>query len=236
MNANLNIDVGGGGVSEDPDIPPALIAPAPSQSSFMLPLSGGSNLQGPSSSLQMQNNAEQTTEPRRVSRDSIVSRDSLSDLLGAGNATSSNNLDTMNLLSNNQQQQQIDLGQLMMNSSALNMNQVGQLSLPAAATSMMNPASTTGGLDMNAYGSMASNQLVVPPKKPQNRHKLTFAQKLMHILSLNECQTAIRWMPNGCAFCIVDSQELVENVLPRFFKEAKYTSFVSYLFSLEEYF
>ena len=171
MNANLNIDVGGGGVSEDPDIPPALIAPAPSQSSFMLPLSGGSNLQGPSSSLQMQNNAEQTTEPRRVSRDSIVSRDSLSDLLGAGNATSSNNLDIMNLLSSNQQQQQIDLGQLMMNSSALTMNHVGQLNLPATTTSMVNRASTTGGLDnMNAYGSMAisSNQLVVPPKKPQN--------------------------------------------------------------------
>jgi len=47
----------------------------------------------------------------------------------------------------------------------------------------------------------------------------------MHILSVKDCQQAIRWMPNGCAFCIVDSKALVDKVLPKYFKEAKYTSF-----------
>lgn len=71
--------------------------------------------------------------------------------------------------------------------------------------------------------------LVIPPKKTKNKLKQTFAQKLMHILSIKECQNAIRWMPDGTSFCIVDSKELVDKVLPAYFKEAKYTSFVSLL-------
>mmetsp|Transcript_13007 Transcript_13007/g.26461 ORF Transcript_13007/g.26461 Transcript_13007/m.26461 type:complete len:651 (+) Transcript_13007:80-2032(+) len=67
--------------------------------------------------------------------------------------------------------------------------------------------------------------LVIPPKKTKNKLKQTFAQKLMHILSIKECQNAIRWMPDGTSFCIVDSKELVDKVLPAYFKEAKYTSF-----------
>merc|ERR1719223_2708694 len=75
-----------------------------------------------------------------------------------------------------------------------------------------------------AYGTMNTNALtncssptgnaplLIPPKKTKNKHKQTFAQKLMHILSIKECQSAMRWMPNGCAFCIVDSHELVEKV------------------------
>ena len=37
----------------------------------------------------------------------------------------------------------------------------------------------------------------------------------------------MRWMPNGCAFCIVNTEALTGKVLPKYFKEAKYTSFVS---------
>lgn len=75
------------------------------------------------------------------------------------------------------------------------------------------------------------NNLSIPPKlRNKNKLKQTFAMKLMNILSIDQCQSAIRWMPNGLAFCIVDPKELVENVLPIYFKEAKYTSFVSFVF------
>jgi hypothetical protein len=58
--------------------------------------------------------------------------------------------------------------------------------------------------------------------------KKKFVLKLMQILSAKECQNAIRWMPTGNAFCILDVKELVEVVLPKYgFKETKYTSFVS---------
>jgi len=225
---------------------------------------------------------------RRISKDSLVSRDSLSDMLSA-DQVASNNLAMMNMLVNqqsqmgggggggannqatnmsnfsgpfnsgNQGQHQAlnqSMSQLMMNGTMNGMNQMNNMS------SMMNNAmggnvwnnanvannnntTNVGGMTNNndplrgAYGTMNANNvipnannataqpLLIPPKKTKNKHKQTFAQKLMHILSMKECQSAMRWMPNGCAFCIVDSKELVEKVLPRYFKEAKYTSFVS---------
>jgi hypothetical protein len=59
------------------------------------------------------------------------------------------------------------------------------------------------------------------------RAKETFALKLMRILSTEECQGAIRWTPAGDAFCIVNEKELVEEILSKYFKETKFTSFVS---------
>jgi hypothetical protein len=58
--------------------------------------------------------------------------------------------------------------------------------------------------------------------------KKTFVLKLMQVLSAKDCQNAIRWMPTGNAFCILDVKELVEVILPKFgIKETKYSSFVS---------
>ena len=71
------------------------------------------------------------------------------------------------------------------------------------------------------------------PTKKKNKTKQTFAQTLMNLLSVKECQSAIRWMPNGESFCIIDIKELVEKVLPKYFKEAKYTSFVSIYFIMQ---
>jgi len=233
------------------------------------PSGGGGNSQGQGASgisssnnfINMQNNTHNTGSDtdtcassyaaRRISRDSLVSRESLSDLL---DPVASNNLAMMNMIANQQQQQMggnqswnfnsnngnqqqaisQSMSQLMMNNS-MNMNSMGQ---PLSAGSMMNGAGDNGNsLNMsdafrNAYGMMNNGNnnnsvapLLIPPKQKKNKHKQTFAQKLMHILSIKECQNSIRWMPNGCAFCIVDSKALVDQVLPRYFKEAKYTSF-----------
>jgi hypothetical protein len=65
------------------------------------------------------------------------------------------------------------------------------------------------------------------PKKRKHKAKELFPQKLMRVLSIEECQHAMRWMPDGCSFCIIDSQALVNFVLPKYFKEAKFSSFVS---------
>ncbi len=71
---------------------------------------------------------------------------------------------------------------------------------------------------------------LVLPKRAKSciQSKEKFVLKLMQILSAKECQNAIRWMPTGNAFCILDVKELVEVVLPKYgFKETKYSSFVS---------
>ena len=71
-------------------------------------------------------------------------------------------------------------------------------------------------------------QLLLPKKVNScERTKETFALKLMRILSTEECQGAIRWTPAGDAFCIVNEKELVEEILSKYFKETKFTSFVS---------
>jgi len=234
---------------------------------------------GTSSFVQIQNNGGSDTDTcassaypgRRVSRDSLASRDSLTDMLGGGvgaDHVASNNMAMMSMLqqqqaqqmgggnqnsmtwnfnninnnnTNGQQQHQAlnqSMSQLMMNGS-MNMNH-HSMSQQLKAGGMMNNAmgGGMGGWNNtnnsnqigNAYGIMdnassSTPPLLIPPKKTKNKHKQTFAQKLMHILSIKDCQAAMRWMPNGCAFCIVDSKELVERVLPKYFKEAKYTSF-----------
>ena len=77
-------------------------------------------------------------------------------------------------------------------------------------------------------------ELLVPPRPRRQRNKQTFAMKLWNLLeSASDCGGAVRWMPNGSSFCVVDPDELVKRVLPRHFKEAKYTSFVSFLRSFE---
>ena len=199
---------------------------------------------------------------RRISKDSLVSRDSISEILSA-DQVASNNLAMMNMLANQQQQQQ---HQQMGNQNYGNFNNNANNQQHQALNQSMSQLIMNGSMNMNAAASMMNNSmagwnsnnsnpmnmndpsllgaygvegggrgtapLLIPPKKTKNKHKQTFAQKLMHILSIKECHSSIRWMPNGCAFCIVDSKLLVETVLPKYFKEAKYTSFVR---SLEDF-
>lgn len=63
-------------------------------------------------------------------------------------------------------------------------------------------------------------------KKRTSTPKPTFVLKLMQVLSMEECQCAIQWMPAGNSFCILNAKDLVEKVLSKHFKETKYSSFV----------
>lgn len=52
-----------------------------------------------------------------------------------------------------------------------------------------------------------------------------FPLKLMSILDSHEHQDIISWLPHGRGFIIRDKKRLADLVLPKYFKESKYTSF-----------
>uniref|UniRef100_A0A7S1VXF6 HSF-type DNA-binding domain-containing protein n=1 Tax=Grammatophora oceanica TaxID=210454 RepID=A0A7S1VXF6_9STRA len=52
-----------------------------------------------------------------------------------------------------------------------------------------------------------------------------FPQRLMEILSEPSNYQAISWLPHGKAFIIVNRQKFANDVLPKYFRKTKYTSF-----------
>jgi hypothetical protein len=64
-----------------------------------------------------------------------------------------------------------------------------------------------------------NNQLLMEPSD--------FAQRLMKVLSTSEYQSALRWMPGGTSFCILNVKQLTEKVLVKHFNGVEYRSFVS---------
>jgi hypothetical protein len=110
-----------------------------------------------------------------------------------------------------------------------------QTPMPLYAT-MPSMCSMAAGLNQGneVFGTSAfvnSNgpPLVLPRRTTTDRapSKPKFALKLMEILSMRECQNALRWMPDGTCFCILNIGDFVENVLGKHFRETKYSSFVS---------
>lgn len=195
------------------------------------------------------NNSDTDTDTtRRVSKDSLVSRESLSDLLSKATSgvdtMDQNSLAMLSMLASQQQMNNNQsfvnnsinqpMGQLFMNN---NNNLAPNIHNPNAMLGLgyTNSSHTTMNMNKNLpnvyAGSSLNNNTSLNPskvsKKAKSNKKQNFAHKLMHLLSIKECQSCIRWMPNGMSFCIIDSNELVEKVLPKYFKEAKYTSFVS---------
>jgi len=47
----------------------------------------------------------------------------------------------------------------------------------------------------------------------------------MEILSNNECSDVIAWLPLGKAFIIYKQNRFIDEILPKYFKKSKYTSF-----------
>jgi len=54
---------------------------------------------------------------------------------------------------------------------------------------------------------------------------LTFPQKLMEILSNQETGDVISWLPHGRGFLIYKKKKFAVEVLPKYFKQSKFTSF-----------
>jgi HSF-type DNA-binding len=49
--------------------------------------------------------------------------------------------------------------------------------------------------------------------------------KMVEILSDDECSAMIGWLWHGKGFIIKDKKRFAEEVLPRYFKKSKFTSF-----------
>ena len=86
------------------------------------------------------------------------------------------------------------------------------LTLTAAAAS---PAST---------GTPKPNQ-ERPAAQPASRRKPTFSEKLHAVLANKNLQSIITWLPSGKSFCILDKDRFTRQVLPAYFREAKFESF-----------
>eukprot|EP00985_Skeletonema_marinoi_P004296 scaffold1882_cov181-Skeletonema_marinoi.AAC.4 len=279
---------GGGGADSAVGMPPLgshdnnsnAIATAPA-----IPSASGGDFQTLRASIASSNNSDDDAVSdayRRTSKESLVSHESLTDMLhrnaASGGMDAAQQANLLNLL----QRQQIQMGNLSVANHAnnsvgaamammatLQQQQQGGASGGGGTASHRNsmtgvPGATTVGSSFNMGGATDMNTFMmnmnymggvggthtptttvalnssnhnnnsnekqgplflIPPKKSKNKHKQTFSMKLMNILSLRECHSSIRWMPNGRSFCIVDSKILVEKVLPVYFKEAKYTSF-----------
>jgi len=63
-------------------------------------------------------------------------------------------------------------------------------------------------------------------KSKENDDSKIFPQKLMEILSDESNHEAIRWLPHGQSFKIINRHKMTNEVLPKYFPKAKYTSFL----------
>ena len=71
-----------------------------------------------------------------------------------------------------------------------------------------------------------------PPNKEGVESKTgnTFPEKLMHMLSHDDVRDSIMWLPGGKSFVIANQRKFTAEVLPRFFKQCKFDSFVRKLY------
>ena len=60
----------------------------------------------------------------------------------------------------------------------------------------------------------------------ENGFKRTFPEKLMEILDQPDVQDCMMWTPDGDSFRITSVNKCTSEVLPRFFKQTKFPSFV----------
>jgi len=72
-----------------------------------------------------------------------------------------------------------------------------------------------------------SPDFVIPQRftKSGRKKAVPFPLKLMKVLSNEQFEHVITWMPSGKSFSIVDSKTFVSKILPEHFKSAKYASF-----------
>jgi hypothetical protein len=192
-------------------------------SSSVSTANGGSTDSNNNSSHSHRSMLMSTLQNAQNSQFGLMNSNSNSNMLNNNNGFSFNNGNFHNMNMN----PQAVMTQIM-NASMINSN---SSSMPLVNNQQSNFNNSFNETSFNKMPSTSNTTLdnlplAIPPKLSKRQSKQSFAQKLMHVLSLEETQSAIRWMPNGHAFCVVDSTKLVENVLPAYFKEAKYPSFV----------
>ena len=105
------------------------------------------------------------------------------------------------------------------------MNGVADTSIPAPHHVQAHRNSLGGGAPTANFASAMQSQFDASVTAPSRRRKPNFAEKLHSVLSNTDCRHAIAWLPSGRSFCITDQEEFVKNILPKYFREAKFESF-----------
>jgi len=113
---------------------------------------------------------------------------------------------------------------------------VSELSAASALTSLVNSSPTNAkefkGKDHDLDGD--ESEFKIPERFTMNGRKkaVSFPLKLMKILSCKQYSHIIAWHPEskGRAFHIVDRDAFTSFILPRYFKQAKFSSFTRKLF------
>jgi hypothetical protein len=93
--------------------------------------------------------------------------------------------------------------------------------VPGAQQNIMHLVSTT-------HPSLHKQPNVKRTKNDKARKK--FPQKLLEILETPEHSAILKWLPGGKAFVIMDRKRFTSDILPKYLKHAKFTSFTRKLF------
>eukprot|EP00814_Leptocylindrus_danicus_P017465 CAMPEP_0116022310 /NCGR_PEP_ID=MMETSP0321-20121206/10911_1 /TAXON_ID=163516 /ORGANISM="Leptocylindrus danicus var. danicus, Strain B650" /LENGTH=361 /DNA_ID=CAMNT_0003493357 /DNA_START=231 /DNA_END=1316 /DNA_ORIENTATION=- len=107
-------------------------------------------------------------------------------------------------------------------------NQVQQTFIAATARpNPENPAASAHGDNQNSNGHDISISYFSPnaTKTETERTRGAFPRKLHEMLANPEYSECITWMPDGKSWRVLDSAKLESQVLSKFFKHSKYTSF-----------
>lgn len=101
---------------------------------------------------------------------------------------------------------------------------------PIAGTAPRLPDTAAGHLQIGHQRDAAQPQVearaaAAAPAPSKSRRKPSFADKLHAILANKHLAKIITWLPSGKSFCILDKERFTKNVLPTYFREAKFESF-----------
>lgn len=99
-----------------------------------------------------------------------------------------------------------------------------RLSSGLVSSSLENPVVTSSSAAVE-LASLVQSKFDSTVTAPSRRRKANFAEKLHAVLSNQACRHAIAWLPSGRSFSIIDQDEFVKTVLPKYFREAKFESF-----------
>ena len=68
--------------------------------------------------------------------------------------------------------------------------------------------------------------ITLPDKKAVEEVKLNFAQRLMELLEMDDVKPHMHWCDDGLKICIEDPVRFAEEMLPKYFSDTKYKSFM----------